>query len=592
MRTGILKKLKDMSSILKEIKIQQIRKPIKASIQIPGSKSYTNRAFLIASLAEGKSIIKNALLSDDTIYCYKALKQLGINIKKRGTTFKIEGTTHLSPNPSPLLKERKGESLKLYLGNAGTAVRFLSSTLTLFHQDTIITGNQRMQNRPIDDLVESLKILGVEIEYLKKQGFPPILIHGKGLNGGKTKIKGNKSSQFLSGLLITSPFAKKTIEIEIEGELVSKPYVDMTIEIMKEFGVKVENQNYKKFIITSEQKYYSKNYEVEADASSASYFFGIAAANNSEITVTNLNKNSLQADIHFLDVLEKMGCEIKAPLIKGVGGLNFKGSYISYNSKLKEFAKQNRNNPTRPESKIWYEILCEDKLNGYRFLRQKPINNFILDFYCSKLLLGIEIDGESHSEQIEYDHIRTELLNNYNIKIIRYSNNEVMENIEGVYEDLNEQIKNRKKELKSPKSPLSRGLTLIGPKQHLSPLGTINLNHMPDSAMTVAVLCTLAKGKSTLTGLANLRLKECDRLKALTTELTKIGAKIKEFNDGLEIIGNPEKLHGAEIETYDDHRMAMCFAVLGTKIPGIIIKNPDCVKKTYPGFWEELKKIN
>jgi 3-phosphoshikimate 1-carboxyvinyltransferase len=448
-------------------RINPILNPVKAFIEVPASKSYTNRAFLIASLAKGRTVIKNALLSDDTIHCYKALKQLGVKIKKRGKIFEIQGTngfnsfelrdTSYENNTklSRILSGRNSKPVTLDLGNAGTAVRFLACALTLLNEDTIITGNQRMQNRPISDLVESLEILGVKIEYLKKEGFPPISIHGKGfLNGGKTKIKGNKSSQFLSGLLIASPFAKKDIEIEVEGELVSKPYVNMTIQIMKDFGVFVENENYKKFFISNKQKYLGHEYEIEGDLSSATYFFGIAAATGSEITITNAKYDSLQGDIKFVDVLGRMGCS------------------------------------------------CKNAIN--------------------RVFTGIAIKGPSQ----------------------------------------------------------------------LSALGTLNLSDMPDSAMTVAVLCALAKGKSVLTGLANLRFKECDRLKALTTELTKLGAKVKELDDGLEIHGNPSKLHGAIIETYDDHRMAMCFAVLGTKIPGIIIKNPNCVNKTYPEFWKDLEKIH
>lgn len=461
-------------------KVKTIQKPIKASLSVPGSKSFTNRALLIAALAKGTSTIRNALISDDTTYMYQALQKIGVNINLEGNTFEVEGTDgfrelELRAQNSELSEDIK-TTIELYLGNAGTAVRFLTAAMSLAPFNSIITGNERMQERPINDLVDALKQLGAKIEYLdlraqnselsnskfkiknlKFSSYIPILIQGNSLQGGTCKIPGTHSSQYFSALMIAGIYSPSPITIEVIGDLVSKPYIDMTIDIIENFGGKVINENYKKFIISNEQNFCAQNYEIEADAGSASYFFGIAAATESDISVSNAKYDSLQGEIKFVDVLEKMGC-ICSPMIRGARGVGAGGIFVH------------------------------------------------------------------------------------------------------------------------------------GPR-NLKPLGQINLNHMPDTAMTVAVLCCLAKGKSILRGLENLRIKETDRLKALATELTKVGAKVKELDDGLEIDGDPENLHGAEIETYDDHRMAMCFAVLGTRIPGIVIKNPDCVKKTYPDFWSDLEKL-
>jgi len=395
------------------------------NIKVPGSKSITNRALICAALAKGKSSLRGILKSDDTKWMIKALNSLGVKIKVNKDAAKVFGG------------EFKKTRAKIFCGNAGTVMRFLTAVLSAQNFETILTGDLRMQQRPIKDLVEALKQLGARIEYLGESGFPPIKIV-KPMVGGKCELKGNISSQFLSALLLASPLAKKDTEIKIVGELVSKPYVDMTLSVMESFGIEVKRNGYKTFKIKSGQKYKVANFKIEGDGSSATYFWGISALMGEKINVKNVLKNSLQADYKILEITKKM-----------------------------------QKNP----------------------------------------------DGS------------------------------------------------------------------------LQNIGKIDCKDFPDGAMTLAVLCAFTKGKNELVGLANLREKECDRLHAIAAELRRIGTKVTELKDGLIIFGDPEKLHGAEIETYNDHRMAMCFGMAQIAIPEIKIKNPNCVSKTYPTFWRDLEKV-
>lgn len=399
-------------------------KIIPKEIHIPGSKSFTNRALLIASLTEGKSVLKNPLYSDDTNHMIDALKDLGIEIEKDSqNNLIINGKAGNFINPEK----------RIFLGNAGTAMRFLTALLTLSPFKSHLTGDKRMQERPIKDLVKALRDLGAKIETVKKNGCPPVKIKGNILPGGEVEISGKTSSQYISALLMVSPYAQKDITIKITDELVSKPYVDMTLQIMNDFGVKAENNSYKTFKIKSGQKYKAREYEIEGDASSASYFYALEKLHDVKIPIKNINPKTTQADIHFLDIIKKM-------------------------------------------------------------------------------------DGKA--------------------------------------------------------------------------LGQIDLNHMPDAAMTVAIMCCFVKGKSILKNIANLKVKETNRIKALVTELSKIGVDCRELDDGIEINGDPKKLHGdVLIETYNDHRMAMCAALLATKIPNIQILNPECTSKTYPNFFEDLSSL-
>jgi 3-phosphoshikimate 1-carboxyvinyltransferase len=407
----------------------------KKEIRIPGSKSYTNRALLLAALAKGKSTLINPLKSDDTSVLVAALRKLGIEITIGNGKYLVYGSGGKFRKPAG----------PLYLGNAGTAVRFLTAVLTASNFKSVITGNKRMQKRPVGDLIDALRKLGTNIK--ATNDCPPIVING-GLRGGTTVVKGNISSQYLSALLMASPLAKIIVTVKVNGHLTSLPYVKMTLDAMGRFGVRVTAGGFGVFKIQP-SSYKPAVYTVEGDASSASYFWAIAALNRCRVKVLNINPTSAQADIGLLEILKKMGCKI-------VSGRNF--------------------------------------------------------------------------------------------------------------------------------------VSVSGPAK-LKALDKIDLNHMPDSAMTTAILAAFANGKSVLKNLGNLRVKECDRLKALFTEIRKIGADVKEGRDRLEINGRPDTGQSAIIDTYDDHRMAMCFAVAGSKIPGIQIQNPQCVSKTYPDFWRDLRKI-
>jgi 3-phosphoshikimate 1-carboxyvinyltransferase len=405
---------------------------------VPGSKSYTNRALTIAALARGPSTLYGALESDDTHVAREVLKHLGVTVEQHGSTFVVHG------HQGEFIDPRQ----PLFLGNSGTATRFFTAMLTLAGFPCTITGNARMQERPIADLLEALNQLGAEVTSVWCNGCPPVRIGAHRLRGGTAMISGAISSQFLSALLMVSPYAEQDVTLVVRDTLVSVPYVDLTLDIMARFGVEVANDGYRRFIIRGQQCYTGQAYTVEGDASSATYFWGLAALLGRSMCVTNVPPTSAQGDVRFLDVLERMGCTV------------------------------------------------------------------------------------SRGERLQ----------------------------------------------------------VRGPTQ-LRPLGNIDLNALPDAAMTVAVLAAFCQGETRIMNVANLRVKETDRLRALATELRKLGAQVTEFPDGLQINGHPETLHGAEITTYDDHRMAMCFGMAGARLPGIRIQEPGCVTKTYPGFWEDLQGV-
>jgi 3-phosphoshikimate 1-carboxyvinyltransferase len=405
---------------------------------VPGSKSYTNRALTIAALAHGVTTIQGALLSDDTRVARQALQQLGVAIEQEGTTFRVSGQQGHFSEPTAAL----------HLGNSGTTTRFFTAMLTAAGIPVVLTGNARMQERPIADLIEALNQLGADVTSVHGNGCPPVRIGTQRLRGGTAVISGSISSQFLSGLLMVAPYAQEDVTLTVRDTLVSVPYVDLTLDIMARFGVLVSHENYHQFRIQGRQHYQGQVYTVEGDASSATYFWGLAALLGQEMRVRNIPAASAQGDLRFLDVLERMGCQV------------------------------------------------------------------------------------------------------------------------------------------------SRGseLCVVGPKQ-LQPLGDIDLNALPDAAMTVAVLAAFCPGLTRLRNIANLRVKETDRLSALATELRKLGATVAELDDGLQIDGNPTSLHGADIATYDDHRMAMCFGMAGARLAGVRIQEPLCVTKTYPEFWDDLQHV-
>ncbi|MFC1768134.1 3-phosphoshikimate 1-carboxyvinyltransferase [Nanoarchaeota archaeon] len=402
------------------------------TVEIPGSKSYTNRALIIAALAKGTTKLNKVLLSDDTILMMAALKQFGVSIQEKGNTIIVNGGT--LKNPKKILNA----------GAAGTTMRFLTSLATLVEGKVTITGNTRMQKRPIQDLLDGLNQLGVNAYSKKNNSCPPVVVEGT-LVGGNTQMNGDKSSQYFTSILMCAPYAERDVEIEVIGDLASKPYIDITIDIMKKFGVVVENKDYQKFIVRNGQTYSPCEYNIEGDASNASYFLGAGAVTGEKIRVTNVNPESKQGDIKFSKVLEQMGCSV------------FYG-------------------------KDFIEVKGGD-------------------------LKGIDVD----------------------------------------------------------------------------------MNHIPDVVQTLGVVALFAKGKTKVRNVPNLRIKETDRINALATELRKLGGKVKEFKDGLEI--TPGVLKAAEIDTYEDHRMAMSFAIATLKIKGVKIKDPLCVRKSFPDFWVRWAKI-
>lgn len=294
------------------LRIHPINHALNATVRVPGSKSLTNRALLIAALANGKTHLTNALFSDDSRYFVKALQTLGFDVQLDEANYEMT-VTGLGGN----IPAKKAE---LFIGNAGTAARFLSAFLTLGNGEYVLDGDARMRERPIGDLVAALAQLGAKIEPVQNSKFgilnsqicPPIKIIANGLPGGKTKIAGDISSQFLSALLMTAPYAQKPIEVTLSTELNSKPYVDMTIAIMKDFGVEVQRNGYQSFTIPiSNYQLPTTNYAIESDASAASYFFAAPAICGGTVKVENISRKSVQGDVAFVDVLSQMGCNVE-----------------------------------------------------------------------------------------------------------------------------------------------------------------------------------------------------------------------------------------------------------------------------------------
>ncbi|MHB8779344.1 MAG: 3-phosphoshikimate 1-carboxyvinyltransferase [Anaerolineales bacterium] len=428
------------------MQINPISHPLNAAVHIPGSKSLTNRALLIASLAQGTTHITNALFSDDSIYFARALQTLGFDVQ-------LDETNH-TMTVAGLGGRIPATKAELFIGNAGTAARFLSAFLALGDGEYILDGEPRMRERPIGDLVDSLTQLGANISALSfreragvREFCPPIKIIASGLPGGKTKITGTISSQFLSALLMVAPYAKSLIEIEVTTDLNSKPYVDMTIAIMRDFGVKIERKDYSRFTIRPAAYLPLSTFPIEPDASAASYFFAAPAVCGGTVRVEDISSKSVQGDLAFLYVLNQMGCEIKE-------GRNF------------------------------------------------------IEVTGSKTLSGVDMD----------------------------------------------------------------------------------MRDIPDTAQTLAVIAPFASSPTRIRGIASARVKETDRISATCTELKRLGVQVEEHEDGMTI--HPcSNIQPASIQTYNDHRMAMAFSLVGLRIPGVTIENPACVSKTFPNYFEVLETL-
>lgn len=419
------------------MKITPILHPLNATVRVPGSKSLTNRVLLIAALADGQTCLTNALFSDDSRFFANALKILGFDVQLDEVNHEMTVTGLGGKIPA-----KKAE---LFIGNAGTAARFLSAFLTLGNGEYILDGDARMRERPIGDLVEALTQLGANLE--TTNNCPPLRITASGLPGGKTKIAGDISSQFLSALLMVTPYAQNEIEIELTTELNSKPYVDMTISIMRDFGMEVERHGYSLFAIHPSLYSPISKYPIESDASAAAYLFAAPAICGGTVRVENISRKSVQGDIAFLDVLAKMGCMVE------------------------------------------------------------ETDNCIL------------VTGHSSLHGIDMD-----------------------------------------------------------------------MRDIPDTAQTLAVIAPFADSPTRIRGIASARVKETDRIHATCTELARLGVRVEEHEEGMTIYP-VEKMRPAIIQTYNDHRMAMAFSLIGLCFDGVTIENPTCVSKTFPNYFDVLETL-
>ena len=413
---------------------------VEGEINLPGSKSLSNRALLLAALAPGQTTLLNLLRSEDTQRMVEALTQLGVSLTMNDDWSRCVVSGHDGLFQAP-------NEHKFFLGNAGTAIRPLTSILAMMQGNFIVDGDQYMRERPINHLVEALKQLGASIEYLGEENCPPLRVIGGSIRGGKVEIKGDISSQYLTSLLLALPLAPKDSEVSVIGEQVSKPYLDLTLDIMSKFGVNARHENHQYFTIPGGQSYQSPGtYLIEGDASSASYFFAAAAIAGGTVRVNGIGSNSVQGDIEFLDAIEAMGAVVS---------------------------------------------------------RQSD---------------SVEVSGGA---------------------------------LKGI---------------------------------------DMDLNHIPDAAMTIAAMALFAEGTTIIRNIYNWRVKETDRMFAMATELRKLGATVEAGHDYI-VIEPPEKIQSASINTYGDHRIAMCFSLASLSDAEITINNPEVTAKTFPDYFDAFASI-
>ncbi|MDW8325540.1 MAG: 3-phosphoshikimate 1-carboxyvinyltransferase [Anaerolineales bacterium] len=429
--------------------VTPVASPLDACVRVPGSKSLTNRALLLAALADGVTTLRNSLFADDTQRFIESLQRLGFSIEQRPA---------VNGQPSAVVVHGLGGRIpaaraELFVGNAGTAARFLTALLALGQGEYVLDGDARMRERPIGDLLLALRRLGVNVEPRFPSSdlscaCPPLVVHANGLPGGKTTVAGNISSQFLSGLLMVAPYARGPLEIAVVGELNSKPYVEMTLALMRDFGVYVEHTDLQTFHIQPQRYRAQAEHVVESDASAASYFFAAPALCGGTVRVENISRRSKQGDVAFLDVLAQMGCTVT----EGEDGIAVTG----------------------PD-----------------------------------MLRGVEVD----------------------------------------------------------------------------------LRDIPDTAQTLAAIAPFACTPTTIRGIASARVKETDRVAAMCAELRRLGVSVEEYPDGLKIYP-AHRVQPATVRTYNDHRMAMAFALVGLRVRGVVIENPACVSKTFPEYFQVLESLN
>jgi len=422
-----------MSSSSSPLEILPVTGPVHGAIRPPGSKSITNRAFILAALASGKTTLTGVLDSQDTRVMAESLGRLGVNVEQNLTakTAVIQG---LGGGP-------KVPTADLWLENSGTSIRFLTALCTLGHGQFRLDGNARMRERPIGPLVEALTQCGAKIECELSAGCPPLVVKAQGWSTSRITVSGDLSSQYLSALLMAAPACGRAVEVAVAGPLVSRPYIDMTLEMMRQFGARVDEPSPNRFVI-ADRGYQGRDYSIEPDASAASYFFGAAAVTGGRVTVQGLNRHALQGDVGFVDALVQMGCAVEW----GADSITLTGG------------------PLR----------------------------------------GVDVD----------------------------------------------------------------------------------MNAISDTAQTLACVAVFASGPTTIRNVAHMRLKETDRVRAVVTELQRLGVRADEHDDGLTI--HPGPVTPATVATYDDHRMAMSFSLIGLRSPGIRIADPQCTSKTYPEYFSDL----
>lgn len=409
---------------------------IDADVTVPGSKSITQRALIAAALADGTSTLVGPLASEDTAYTSGALEAMGIKVEHGDDKWLVHGCGGRIQTPDK----------DIFLGNNGTATRFLTSFVGLGEGEFVIAGGRRMEERPIDPLLTALAGWGVDIVSIKGTGCPPLRAQANGIAGGETTLPEGKSSQYLSSLLLVAPYTKDKAILNVAGIVPSKPYVTMTLAVMRSFGAELLAADSLNRFEINPKPYSPCTYHVEGDASSGSYFFAAAAITGGRVRVKNVPNPSLQGDTALVGMLEEMGCT------------------VDYSD-------------------------------------------------------GITVTGPSELRGVEVD-----------------------------------------------------------------------MGDCPDVAPTLAIVAAHAKGRTVIKNIEHLRIKECDRINAMATELTKMGAKVTEEPDKLIIEGASDKpLHGAEIDTYEDHRIAMCFAVAGLVTPGVKIRDKDVVAKSFPDFWQRFE---
>ncbi|WP_460958957.1 3-phosphoshikimate 1-carboxyvinyltransferase [Parasphingorhabdus pacifica] len=412
---------------------------VDATIEVLGSKSYTNRYLAIAGLCSEPTTLHNALLSQDTVLLANALRAFGhvdVVIDEAANTVVI----------TPSGREMRAPDEEIHMGNAGTPIRLLITMAGLARGATTLTGNERMQERPMEHLLEALAPLGVPAMALRGNGSPPIKIEAQSFDGGTTSIQGSVSSQFTTSLLISAPYARHDVDITLLDDLISKPYVDMTVAAMRRTGIAVSRRGYEHFSVQAGQRYQGGDIVVEPDASGMSYFLAAAAITGGRVHIPGINDESAQGDVGLIGSLVQMGCRAEV----ADDGITLEGGALT----------------------------------------------------------GIDIDMSS----------------------------------------------------------------------------------MPDVVPTLAVVAAYSRGRTHIAGIGNLRFKECDRIDAVSTELSKMGVRVDTTVDTMTIHGGTDP-KGVVVDTYDDHRIAMAFAIAGLRTPGIVIRDPGCVRKSFPTFWHRLDDL-